>query len=366
MMKKIFFLLFLILIVNPLPIITHADQSNSEIVKGEIIKIVSTPPICTDLSDEKNIIPESQIVKVLILEGNHKNEILQMQSGEFILDLGDKVNLCLNDENGIITAASVYQFVRTKYTIYIIIFFAIVMFLVGGIKGLKSIITLSFTAYSVLFVLPKLIIKGYNPILMTIGLASLITILTLVIINGFNSKSCAAILGTIGGVIISGIISAYMGSLLKFSGLAGEEQRALMYIPKTSHINFSQLLYAGILLGALGAVMDVCTSISSVIHEIKLSNKDASSWFLFKSGMSVGRDIIGTMSNTLILAYAGSSISVIITFMAYNANLGEIINQEVISVVIIRSLAGSIGLILSVPLTAFIASSIIKEKELIS
>lgn len=363
MMKKIFFFLFFILILNLSPITTYASPSNSETVKGKVIKIISTPETCTDLSDEKNIINESQIIQVLILEGTHQNEILQMQSGEFILDLGDKVNLCLSEENGKIIAASVYQFVRTKYIIYIIIFFAIIMLFVGGIKGLKSIITLSFTAYSVLLVLPKLIIKGYNPILMTIALASLITILTLVIVNGFNSKSYAAILGTIGGVIISGSISAYIGNLLKFSGLAGEKQRALMYIPKTSHINFSQLLYAGILLGALGAVMDVCTSISSVIHEIKLSNKDASGWFLFKSGMSVGRDIIGTMSNTLILAYAGASMSVIITFMAYDANLAEVVNQEVISVEILRSLAGSIGLILAVPLTAFIASSVAKEKH---
>lgn len=362
-MKKIYFLLFFILILNLSPITTYASSSNSKTVKGKIIKIISTPETCTDLSDEKNIINDSQIIQVLILEGTHQNEILQMQSGEFILDLGDRVNLCLSEENGTITAASVYQFVRTKYIIYIIIFFAIIMLFVGGIKGLKSIITLSFTAYSVLFVLPNLIIKGYNPILMTIALASLITILTLVIVNGFNSKSYAAILGTIGGVIISGLISAYMGNLLKFSGLAGEQQRALMYIPKTSHINFTQLLYAGILLGALGAVMDVCTSISSVIHEIKLSNKDASGLFLFKSGMSVGKDIIGTMSNTLILAYAGASMSVIITFMAYNTNLAEVINQEVISVEILRSLAGSIGLILSVPLTAFIASSFAKEKH---
>lgn len=364
MMKKIFYLLLLIFILNLNLITAHAAPSNTKTVKSKVIKIISTPETCTDLSDEKNIISESQIIQVKILEGNHKNEVLQLQSGEFILDLGDIVNLCIGEENGTITSANVYQFVRTKFTLYIIIFFAIIMLLVGGLKGLKSIITLGFTAYSVLFVLPKLIIKGYNPILLTIALASLITILTLTIVNGFNSKSYAAILGTIGGVIISGLISVFMGNILKFSGLAGEQQRALMYIPKTSHINFSQLLYAGILLGALGAVMDVCTSISSVIHEIKLSNKNANSWFLFKSGMSVGKDIIGTMSNTLILAYAGASMSVIITFMAYDSNLAEILNQEVISVEIIRSLAGSIGLILSVPLTAFIASSVAKKPRM--
>jgi uncharacterized membrane protein len=181
-----------------------------------------------------------------------------------------------------------------------------------------------------------------------------ITVLTLTIVSGFNRKSLSAILGTLSGVFIAGGIAYIIGTLSKLTGLNSEEAVMLIYIPGDIDLNLKGILFAGILIGTLGAVMDVSMSIASSMHEIKTIKSDISRKDLFKSGMNVGRDIMGTMSNTLILAYTGASIPILIIFTAYNISFVEIINLDIMATEIIRAVAGSIGIVLSIPLTAAI------------
>ena len=139
------------------------------------------------------------------------------------------------------------------------------------------------------------------------------------------------------------------------------EAMMLAYIPQEVNFDFRSLLFSGIILGSLGAVMDVGMSISSAIEEIYNANSNITRKDLFTSGMNVGKDIMGTMTNTLILAYTGSSIPILLLFMAYETSMIKILNLDIIATEVIRSLAGSIGLVLTIPLTAFIASVLIKK-----
>ncbi len=148
------------------------------------------------------------------------------------------------------------------------------------------------------------------------------------------------------------------------TGMSTEEASMLLYIPQGIQFDFKALLFSGILLGALGAVMDVAMSIASSIEEVYKANKELSRGELFSAGMEVGKDVMGTMSNTLILAYTGSSIPLLLLFMAYDTPLVRMLNLDIIATEIVRSLAGSIGLILTIPLTAVVTVLLLKPEPI--
>ena len=222
---------------------------------------------------------------------------------------------------------------------------------------------LAITMFAILKVLLPMILKGANPIPITILISIVVTILTMFIVGGINKKSIAAVVGTSGGVLVAGIIAYYIGSQVKLTGLSSEEATMLMYIPQEVNFDFRGLLFSGIILGSLGAVMDVGMSIASSMDEIHKANPNLTRKELFKSGMNVGKDVMGTMTNTLILAYTGSSIPVLLLFMAYETSIAKILNLDVIATEAIRSLAGSIGLVLTIPLTALVSSTLIKNSS---
>jgi uncharacterized membrane protein len=203
---------------------------------------------------------------------------------------------------------------------------------------------------------------GENAIRNSIIAAALIIVGTFIIIgNGINKKILTAALGTLGGVLTAGIVAVIFNKLAKMTG-ASEEAIQLSVNMLSVDFNFRHLLFAGIIISALGACMDVGMSIASSLDEIKMKNPDITWKELFMSGMNIGKDIIGTMSNTLILAYVGSSITLILLFMASDMNIVEILNKETIAEQIVSAIAGSIGVIYTVPITSFVYSIFNRDK----
>ena len=196
---------------------------------------------------------------------------------------------------------------------------------------------------------------------MSILTSAVIIITSLILIGGLNKKVITAALGTLGGVIVAGIFATIFGFLTKLSG-ACEEAVQLSINSSNINFNFRELLFAGIIISALGACMDVGMSIASSLDEIKSKKPDITVKELFKSGMNIGKDVIGTMSNTLILAYVGSSLTLIILFIVCDFNVIQIINKETILEEILSAIAGSTGVLFTVPITAFIYSLINKDK----
>ncbi len=173
--------------------------------------------------------------------------------------------------------------------------------------------------------------------------------------SGINEKTMSAILGTLIGVLLSATIAYMVGTMASLTGLNSEESAMLLYLPGEVDLNLQGILFAGIVIGTLGAVMDVSMSISSSMHEIKSIKPDITIKELMESGMNVGRDIMGTMTNTLILAYTGASLPILMIFTAYNSTMTDVLNLDVIATEIIRAITGSIGIVLTIPITAAIA-----------
>lgn len=233
--------------------------------------------------------------------------------------------------------------------------------LIGGKQGVKAIIGLLVTILAVYFILIKGIYAGYNAVWMTIFTSAIIIILTFIIIGGFSKKILTAALGTLGGVISSGIMATIFSNMAKLSG-ACEDAIQLSMNMTTVNFDFRDLIFAGIVIAALGACMDVGMSIASSLDEIKNKTKDISWQELFKSGMNIGKDVIGTMTNTLILAYVGGALTLILLFMACNIGMGEILNKETIAEEVISALAGSMGVVFTVPITAIVYAILNRKK----
>lgn len=360
-MKKI--LLFVIIFVLTSSIAFGDEYIEPLIEKAKVIK-------ATDPENSENIYEGTvtQIVTIEITSGKYKGEIREVENH---LTENVAYNIPVKKGGGVVVAIEEYEegydvyitdYLRSNYILYLTIFGILLVLIIGRLKGLKAIISLGLTILSVVYILLPQILKGANPIPISIMISIGVTIITITLVAGIKPKSISAILGTIAGVIMAGVISYAVGTKIHLTGLSAEEATMLLYIPQEIKFNFQHLLFSGIILGALGAVMDVGMSISSSIEEIYKANNSLTVRELFNSGMNVGRDVMGTMVNTLILAYTGTSIPMLLLFMAYNTSMTQIINMDIIATEIVRSLSGSIGLILTIPITAFIASMLIKEK----
>ncbi|UFH65706.1 YibE/F family protein [Clostridium cadaveris] len=308
-----------------------------------------------------------QNVKIKMLEGPYKgkeydiiNNISRLYN--FKVSKGTKVVACMYFNEGNLNDIAITSYKRSHVLITLMAIFVIITILVGGFKGVKSILALIFTLVCVIFLMMPLMIKGVNPILSAILIAIISISITMTLVSGINKKTLAAITGTFIGVIVAGIIAYGFGNWAHLSGITMEDSESIMYIAETTGLKVSGILFAGILVASLGAVMDVAMSISSSIFEIYDVNKKMTLKELFKSGMNIGRDIIGTMTNTLVLAFAGGSITTMILLYSANMWTTQLINLDILGTEVIQSLAGTIGIILTVPITAIISAYLCKTK----
>ena len=278
------------------------------------------------------------------------------------LEVGDKVSVQVTEDSNGQTTATVLDVARAGYLVTLFILFLIVIVIIGGKKGVRAILGLLLTIFLIYFIMIKGIFKGNDVIKTSILTIGLVIIGTFVIIGeGINKKIMTAALGTLGGILSAGIVASIFNNMAKMTG-AGEDAIQLSINMTTVNFNFRELLFAGILVSALGACMDVGMSIASSLDEIKIKNPDITWQELLKSGMNIGRDVIGTMTNTLILAYVGGSLTLILLFMACEMNIIEILNKETIAQEVISAISGSMGVVFTVPITSAVYALLNKDK----
>lgn len=253
-------------------------------------------------------------------------------------------------------SAAVYSYDRSNIIYIFVGLFLLMLWIIGGKKGFKSAIGLVFTFICIIYLFLPMLYKGYSPFLSAVIVIILITIVSLYLIDGITKKSISAMIGTIIGVIIAGICAAGFGYVAKISGYNVSEVEELVFVANNTELKVGGILFSAILIASLGAVMDVSMSISSTLTEIYNHNKNIGRVELFKSGINVGRDMMGTMSNTLILAFTGGSINTLILNYAYVLKHNQIINMYEIGIEIMQGVSGSIAIILSVPLVSIISS----------
>lgn len=249
-----------------------------------------------------------------------------------------------------------------EYVVYIFIaLFILMLWLVGGKKGLKSALCLALTFVLTVFVYFPLVYRGFSPFWAAALVCVVSTVITIFFVAGANVKSVAAIAGTAFGVLVAGILAVIFGQLAGISGYNVSEVESLLFVGQNVPIDIGGLLFSGILISTLGAVMDVGMSLASTIDEIHEKKPELSVSELFRSGINVGRDMMGTMSNTLILAFVGGSIITLMLDYCYDLSYYQLINSNNICIEIMQGLAGTIGIVLTVPFTSLLAAVLIKR-----
>lgn len=338
------------------------NRQGTSYVKAKVVEIIE------DNVQEDGSRTGYQTVKVKILQGENKGEELEATSASGYLyganckvGMTVVVNLSVSDGTKV---ASVFNYNREPIIIGFVIFFLALLVVIGGKKGLYSGVSLIFTFICIIFLFLPMLYKGYSPFLSAVLVVILTTIVTMYLIGGISKKTISSIVGTIIGVIIAGLIAKLFGYLAHIDGYNVSEIEELVFIADNSKLQIGGLLFAGILISSLGAVMDVSMSVASTINEIHDKNPNLSRYELFKSGINVGRDMMGTMSNTLILAFTGGSINTLIWFYAYNLSYGQIINMYQIGIEVMQGLAGTSAIILTVPIVALISSFLLKTDKL--
>lgn len=322
--------------------------------KAKVTKIIE------DNVTENGNIAGNQNVEIRLLSGEHKGEIMEAVSSSSYLfgahcRVGMTVIVIVNETAGQMTA-TVYSENREPAIWLMVAVFVAVVVLVGGKKGIASIAGLAFTMFCIFFLFLPMIYRGISPILAAITVVALTSVVTMLFIDGLSRKSLAAMLGTVMGVVVAGIFAWIFGKVTNISGYNVSDIENLVYVEEMTDIKIGELLFAGILIAALGAVMDVGMSIASTVNELQETNKNMTTRELFCSGMNVGRDMMGTMSNTLILAFTGGSINTLVFIYAYNYPYRQIINMYSVGIELMQGLSSSMGVILTVPFTSLVAA----------
>lgn len=234
--------------------------------------------------------------------------------------------------------------------------YLLALVLIGGRKGVKGALGLAFTFFAFLFIDLPLVYRGYSPFAVAVILCAVTTLVTMYLIGGPTRKTVCATIGTTAGVMMAGIAARLFGMAAGLSGWNVSNIESLLDLWYTCDIQVGELLFSGLLISSLGAVMDVAMSVSSSMDEVVRQNGGISRRELFRAGLRVGRDMMGTDSNTLILAFVGGSMSSLLLDYAYDLPYQQVINSNNIGIAIMQGIGGSFGVVLCVPITVLIAS----------
>lgn len=264
--------------------------------------------------------------------------------------------IVLQSVAGDTVVTSIYSMDRTAVVLGFAVLYILALCLVGGKQGVKGAMGLIFTFASILFIYLPLVYLGYSPFWVSVLICALITAVTMYFIGGATRKTLCATAGTLAGVIIAGVTATIFSRMSGITGWNVSDIESLMTLYQTDGIQVGGLLFSGLLISALGAVMDVAMSISSAMQELCDQRPDITRLELMKAGMRVGRDMMGTDSNTLILAFAGTSLSMLVLDYAYDLPFLQIINSNNIGIAVMQGLSGSFGIVLSVPATVLLAA----------
>jgi uncharacterized membrane protein len=234
--------------------------------------------------------------------------------------------------------------------------FFLAIVLIGRTKGVNTILSLAFTCLAIFLVYIPSILSGVNVYLSTVVVGIYIILMSLLLINGANAKTLCAVLGNIGGVVAAAALAGFMHYIMKMTGFASDESMMLSLSERAVPLDLLGIGWGGMVLGSLGAIMDVAMSIASSMHELGEHMAQKSFTKMFRSGMNIGRDAIGTMTNTLILAYIGSSLALVLLLILNSTNTAFLFSTEMIAAEIVQAITGSMGILVAVPFTALFSA----------
>ncbi|MES2060055.1 MAG: YibE/F family protein [Patescibacteria group bacterium] len=323
-----------------------------EIVKAKVENI---------LNEEKEILPGTsvtglkQTLQIQILEGSQTGKTITIENDYIKLSEGEifYLNHTTRAEDGVDTYI-VSDAYRLPALYFFALLFILLVLLIGGMQGLRGLLSLAGSMLLIVFVLLPAVLAGYSPIFVAIGVSSLIIILGSYITHGFNKTTTSAVLGMIFTVIITGILANFAVHFAKFTGM-GSEEAVYLNFNLEGHIDILGVLLGGIMIGVLGVLYDVSIGQAISVEELHKIAPDIERKKIFARAIRIGREHIGALVNTLAIAYVGAALPLLLLFFSSSSSVAEILNREIFSTEIIRILIGSIGLVLAVPITTFIS-----------
>lgn len=302
-----------------------------------------------------------QLADVVLTNGKHKGEKVTAKNnlyGQLDLDelyhKGDSIVLVLNVDKGKILDAKTLNRNRQGGESMLFMIFTGLLLIYAGLTGMKAIFSFVASLFILWRVFIPALLTGHDPMLYTIITLTLLTVVIIYSVAGFNKKALAAILGTLTGLAVAILLTIVFGRQLMLHGYTSPFASTLLFSGYIG-LDMRSIFYAAIIIGASGAAMDIAMDVSASMYEIKEKRPDINAAELMRSGFNVGRAVVGTMTTTLLLAYSGGYLTMLMLFVAKDSSFTRILNMKLVAAEIFRTLVGSIGLVMVAPVTAVIS-----------
>lgn len=362
------FLLIITLLILPTGFEQKQTYQNTDRVK---VRVISTDN--SDIVDNGLIRTGEQKCNIKILEGKFKgtkataiNRLNGSLSQDKIFESGDKAFVVISHNKNVLSSITMIDHFRLEKEIVLISLFILFLIIFAGKTGIRAVLSFITTILLIWKVLVPCMLKGINPIWISMGIVLAMTMISLSLIYGFDRRCLASSLGVFLGIIVTATFGIIFTKVLKIHGAVMESSESLLYAG-FQHLNLTQIFMASIFLGSAGAIMDLSVDICSAIYEIIQKKNDISRYEVIKSGFAIGKAACGSTTTTLLLAYSGSYITLLMVFMAQGTPIEFIFNYKYVAAEIIHTIIGSFGLITVAPLTAITSGFLLtKNKNLLS
>lgn len=335
----------------------EVHQDLIEVVKATVVEVLSEEERDIIGTETKALVQE---VRVRLQGGNKAGETVTFENDVATVAVGDRIYV---QHLKTIEGSEYYlfkDFDRLPMLALLLLSFIAVLWFIAGMKGLRALLSLLASIGVIVFVLIPLLLRGHDPVVVSMLIASIMLALAIFLTHGFRANARIAFLGTFSAIIATGALSYLWVSLTRLTGFSSD---AAVYLNFSTHgaLDFSGLLLGGILIGVIGVLDDVAITQASVVVELARANSTLSFYELYRRALRVGQDHIGSLVNTLALAYTGVSLPLLLLFARTDSTFFDIVNQEIVAVEIVRTLVGSLGLMLAVPATTLIAAWWVKK-----
>lgn len=347
------------------PVYRSSNMAGTDYEVGRVLRVVEDHKTVDEEMD--GIWRGSMTLEVEILTGRYKGDTAIVEN--YFSSLynvrvaeGDKVSIRIDTTGEDEYQVSVYNYYRVPQMIGCIVAFVLLLVLIGGKKGAKSVAGLAFTVVCILWILLPLALKGYSPLAVTILLILVCNFVSFFLIDGISTKTVVAAIGSMLGVLAGAVFALIAQNAMSITTYQMDEAETLLLITSTTELKIRDLFLCGILISCMGAVMDVAMSICSAVAEIYQVDRSLGMAKLFASGMNIGRDAMGTMANTLILAVAGTSLNMMLMIYSYDVSFQQLMNTDFVAIEIIQCIAGSVGIVCTVPLVALLSAAVFGKK----
>lgn len=367
--KNVVFILIFFAIIAALLALPTGFEDARQFKDAEKCKVLVEAVDNSSLINTGLIRTGQQVCTVRFLSGKFKMQTAEgwnMLGGSLSQDKlfrpGDKAQAVVHHYDGEIISVNLIDYYRMDGELLLALAFAVFLVVFARGVGLRSVFSFAITILVLWKILVPLFLKGYNPIIVGLAAVAIMTFVILALVYGFDKKLLSSFCGAMSGIVFAMVLSIICTSSFHIHGAVMANSEALLY-SGFQDLNLTQIFMASVCVGASGSVMDLSVDITSAVSEVVRNCPGISRKEAIKSGLTVARAAMGTMTTTLLLAYSGTCIATLMTFMAQGTPVYNILNNNIVAAEIINTIAGSFGLAMTAPLTAVIAGTVLAKSQ---